>query len=41
MDEMDRKALGDLILVIFGVLTVLVVAVSDSVSLRMAVGSEK
>jgi hypothetical protein len=26
MDEMDRKALGDLILVIFGVLTVLVVA---------------
>jgi len=26
MDDMDRKALGDLILVIFGVLTVLVVA---------------
>jgi hypothetical protein len=26
MDDMDRKALGDLILVIFGVLIVLVVA---------------
>jgi hypothetical protein len=26
MDDMDRKALGDLILVIFGGLTVLVVA---------------
>ena len=26
MDDMNRKALGDLILVIFGVLTVLVVA---------------
>jgi hypothetical protein len=26
MDDMDRKALGDLILVVFGVLTVLVVA---------------